>query len=315
MREGHNKRIFAFITDRCANACKYCFVYDGKPVIEDMTREGFEKLCLEGKGKFGYLTFIGGEPLLHPDLYGLMEIALSHGYKISISTSGITKYGEQTDRIFSLPIDDVTVSLDSHDEKTNDTLRGKGSYRRALDTAKYLIERGIPVRFTATVCTYNKDHLPKLAELVRSIGAEQLDVHVMSKKGRAEGCDELELSPHEWLRIRRALDNTRFPAPFHISYPLMWYEGEELDEVCDYCDAEEGHRLSVMSNYDCYYCTISIGFDEMKVPLSQDPTEKGPTLYKKDGNLCLTERLIATNEEGLKYVCRFVKRRTGFTDN
>jgi len=312
MRTGQNKRIFAFVTNRCANACRYCFVYDGK-APEDMTLEQFRQLCEQGQGKFAYVTFIGGEPLLHPQLPALMELALSYGYKISISTSGITKYDARTEQIFSLPIDDVTISLDSHNAQTNDFLRGKGAWQRAVDTASYLKKKRIPFRFTGTVCAYNSEDLFSLAELVRSLGAEQLDIHVMSKKGRAAGQEEMSVTPSQWLRLRRQLDKTTYPAPFHISYPLMWYEENELDSQQHYCDAQQGNRLSVMSNCDCCFCTISIGFPEYTVHLNDDPIENGPSLYQKTENLCDTEKRIETFDEGYRYVCRFIKRKTGFS--
>ncbi len=313
MRDTGGKRIFAFITNRCTNACKYCFVYDGRR-IEDMSIEQFDKLCRQGIKDYSYITFIGGEPLLHPDLLTLMKIAIDYGYKISISTSGISDYGEKTDAIFALPIDDVTISLDSHDEKTNDSQRCTGSYTRAIDTAKYLHKRNIPIRFTCTVCDANKNHILKLADLVYCLGAEQLDIHVMSKKGRASGNDAMELSPKEWLRIRRMLDETRFPSPFQISYPLMWYEDGELDCLQYYCDASTGQRLSVMSNCECYCCTIAIGFDDAKILLDESPVDNCPSLYSKSEGMCFAEQRILTKNDGLQYVCRFIKRRTRFIE-
>lgn len=311
MREGTNKRMFAFITNRCHNACKYCFVYDGRKA-EDISLEQFEYLCNQGKSNFEYLTFIGGEPLLHPQIYQLMLLALRYGYKISISTSGITKYDEEIEKIFSLPVDDVTISIDSHCEATNDYLRGKGSYSRAIHTAEYLKSKGIPFRFTATICSVNKNDIFNLAEMVENLGASQLDIHVMSQKGRAEHKKDMSISPAEWLQIRKQLDNTKFIYPFHISYPLMWYEGEELDCYSNYCDAENGNRLSIMSNCDCYYCTIAIGFEQYTISLFDSPIQKCPGLYQKKSNLCDVEERIETEKDGYKYVCRFVKRKTKY---
>ena len=308
-----NTRIFAFITDRCRNTCQYCFVYreDKK---NDMTVEQFRHLCEIGKDKYRYLTFIGGEPLLHPNLHQLALIAINKGFKISISTSGIENYNQNIDQIFSLPIDDVTVSLDSFNEKTNDCLRGVGSYNRAVETIKYLISKNIACRVTATICRNNIDDVFHLAEFVKDLGAFQLDLHVMSKKGRAEGRNDLELSPAEWYGVRCMLDNKKFPEPFNISYPIMWYKGDEFEALKNYCDASNGSRLSVMSNCECYYCTISIGFSEYKGDLSPKFIEEGPSLYKKDSNLCNTELKIDTNCTGFKYLCRFYKRKTMFLE-
>ena len=311
MRLGQNKRIFAFITNRCNNACQYCFVYDERPK-EDMKLNEFKNLCEQGKNHFNNITFIGGEPLLHPQLYDFMCIALNLGYKISISTSGITEYTPAIEKIFSLEIDDVTISLDSNNEENNDLLRGKGSFVRAVDTAKYLRNKGIPFRFTSTVCTVNKNDIFELADFVNELGAVQLDIHVMSQKGRASDRFDLSISPKDWLTLRKLLDNKCYKFPFHISYPLMWYDGDELDSYYNYCDAQNGNRLSVMSNSDCYYCTIAIGFPNYKTPLQMYPIQNCPKLYSKNDNLCNVEEQINTQNDEMKYVCRFVKRKTNF---
>ncbi len=312
MRTEQNTRIFAFITNKCRNACRYCFVYDGTPIENDMTLEQFNELCKIGIGTYKYITFIGGEPLLHPNLYELMRVALSYGYKISISTSGIINYDENNERIFSLPLDDVTLSLDSATESVNDALRGDGAFQRVIKTANYLKQKNIPFRVTATLCELNKNGVFALSDFVRSLGAFQLDIHVMSQKGRAERRYDLSLSPVDWYNIRKQLDTTKYPYPFQVSYPLMWYRDSELDDFGSYCDASNGHRLSIMSNCECYYCTIAIGFDEYKIQLNKQAIDLGVNLYSKMENLCEVEKRIETQDEGFNYICRFVKRKTAF---
>lgn len=314
MRGVKNKRVFAFITDRCCNECAYCFVYSGLP-SPDMTIEQFRKLCDVAKREYEYITFIGGEPLLHPQLYDFMSFALNNGFKISISTSGINQYNEEIDRIFDLQIDDVTLSLDSAFPVINDKLRGRGSYYRTVETADFLSRRKIPFRITATICNTNKDGIFDLADFSMKMGASQLDLHVMSQKGRAGNRKDLSVSPSDWYCIRKKLDGIKYPYPFHISYPIMWYKGDELKAFQSYCDASQGNRLSIMPNGDCYYCTIAIGFPEYTLKLDDDPVRRCPKLYQKTDSLCDIEKRIATERDNYNYICRFIKRRTTFIDN
>ncbi len=313
MRAEKNKRIFAFITNRCNCACKYCFVYDGEP-HQDMSLSEFEALCEIGKGRYQYITFIGGEPLLHPKLYELMIIAINYGYKISISTAGIEKFDNRIDQIFNLPIDDVTISMDSNDEKTNDYLRGKGALSRATETALFLKQKGIEFRVTATICSLNKSHIFSLAQFVYELGAVQLDIHVMSQKGRASSKHELSLAPSDWYSIRCLLDRSKFFYPFNISYPIMWCKHDEHDliQLLNYCDAHEGNRLSVMSDCTCYYCTIAIGFGDFSSPLEEKKICKMKNNYSKLSSLCEVEKRIGTSNDGFLSLCRFIKRRTGY---
>ena len=191
-------------------------------------------------------------------------------------------------------------------------LRGEGSFRRVIETARYLKHKNISFRITATLCELNKDGIFDLADLVKSLGAFQLDIHVMSQKGRAENRHDLTLSPRTWYNIRKQLDKIKYPYPFQISYPIMWYIDSELDNLSGYCDANNGNRLSILPNCECYYCTIAIGFNEYKVQLNKQAISDGIKLYFKNGNLCEVEKRIDTNDEGFNYICRFIKRKTAY---
>ena len=160
------------------------------------------------------------------------------------------------------------------------------------------------------ICPYRAKDV--YCPVVEHVYLREQYIHVMSQKGRAAGRHDLSLTAAEWLAIRRKLDTMRYPAPFQISYPLMWYEGDELSEHAHTCDAAAGNRLSVMSNCDCYFCTIAIGFADFTLPLGASPIENCPGLYEKRDNLCEVEKKIETDDGGYKYVCRFVKRTTKF---
>ena len=172
------RRIFFFITNRCKNRCKYCFIYDGNPKCLDVSVESFTSTIRNLRHHYDYVTLIGGEPLLHPHILELVKISLQEGYKVSISSSGITDVTKELDELFSLPLDDVTISLDSADKNTNDLLRGLGSFDRAMNLINLLKEKHIDFRLTATICKLSAGGVEDLALFAKSLGAKQLDLHV-----------------------------------------------------------------------------------------------------------------------------------------
>ena len=314
MRNKENyKRAFAFITHRCNNHCSYCFMgnlYHKGDMPYTLFIETCNNLKKEG---FKYLTFIGGEPLLHNDLFRFIEHALKEDFKCSISTSGFSSINDKIEEIFSLPLDDVTVSLDSHLEAINDMMRGSGSFQRAIFAAQYILSKGIQVRFTATITGDNYNGIIQLADFVRELGAFQLDIHVMSLKGRATNIKDKLLSPSKWHDIRCNLDTITYNKPFHISYPIMWYEGKEYEALCSFCDAKKGNRLSIMPNGDCYYCTLSIGEEDPHCSHNKI-ADVNAFNFEDVSPLCPIEKAIGTSfDERYKYICRFVKNMTNFT--
>jgi AdoMet-dependent heme synthase len=98
--------------------------------------------------------FTGGEPFLHPLILELLDHALER-LPATVLTNG-TLIGERTaDRLadmagrarYSL---EIRVSLDDPDRETNDRVRGRGAFDRALGAIARLHRRGVPAILTAT---------------------------------------------------------------------------------------------------------------------------------------------------------------------
>ena len=79
------------ILHRCNLRCTHCYQED---YSAELSRDELEKLffqyldfCL--KNKFhGHINFTGGEPLLSPDLFYLMEMCEEHGISYGLLTNG-----------------------------------------------------------------------------------------------------------------------------------------------------------------------------------------------------------------------------------
>jgi MoaA/NifB/PqqE/SkfB family radical SAM enzyme len=125
-----------------------------------------------------YIT--GGEPLVYPQILGLLEAARQRRFHIHLQTNGVLLAGVADDLV-SLGVSMVTVSLDGPPE-VHDYIRGvKGSFRRAAAGFQALAEarhrRSSPFPFLCLRCTISKDNLDRLEDLVplaRELGADML---------------------------------------------------------------------------------------------------------------------------------------------
>lgn len=98
--------------------------------------------------------FTGGEPFLHPKLVDLVEEALALG-PTTVLTNATAFTTEELDRLgdlfhrsrYSL---EIRVSLDGFTPETNDAIRGEGTFERAVEGIRALVQRGLLPIVTAT---------------------------------------------------------------------------------------------------------------------------------------------------------------------
>ncbi|PKK91868.1 MAG: hypothetical protein CVV64_00115 [Candidatus Wallbacteria bacterium HGW-Wallbacteria-1] len=89
---GPNLPVFS-ITNACDLRCPICFTYNREDKIYYMTREEMQEtvdFLLETRSEYDLINITGGEPTLHPDLEGLLEIAGKPGFgRITINSNGL----------------------------------------------------------------------------------------------------------------------------------------------------------------------------------------------------------------------------------
>src|SRR2546421_1895588 len=99
---------------RCNLACGYCNEYDkvSDPVPFEVMKKRLDRLASFGTS---IITFSGGEPMLHPQLYELIALVRSHGMIAGLISNGYYMTKENIERLnkagllyFQISIDNVT---------------------------------------------------------------------------------------------------------------------------------------------------------------------------------------------------------------
>ncbi len=111
------KKIYVEITNNCNLNCSFCSV-DNR-VKEFITVDNFEHILKEIKDYTDFIYLhVKGEPLLHPKLKELLELANNYGLKVNLTTNG-TLIKEKQDILKESVINKINVSL--HCENKKDT--------------------------------------------------------------------------------------------------------------------------------------------------------------------------------------------------
>jgi len=111
------------VTSTCNSNCFFCH-RDGTGIKESILDFQFFKSIIKGYGKqISKVRFAGGEPLLHPDTFKMVEIALFLTSDVSIGTNGLllSKYIKQ---IRDSKLQKLTVSLHSLNPNTFEKVTG-----------------------------------------------------------------------------------------------------------------------------------------------------------------------------------------------
>jgi MoaA/NifB/PqqE/SkfB family radical SAM enzyme len=97
---------------RCNLACKYCNEYDdfSKPVSTELMFQRVDKLAELGTS---VITISGGEPLLHPDLDGIISRVRSHGIIRGLITNGYLLTAERIQRLNEAGLEWLQISIDN----------------------------------------------------------------------------------------------------------------------------------------------------------------------------------------------------------
>ncbi|MEN6392043.1 MAG: radical SAM protein [Syntrophomonas sp.] len=192
------------ITERCNCRCRHCYQEDSRAEATaaelDEVRRQVESFL---EHRPGMLTVTGGEPLLHPGFYTLLEelncpfAVLSNGTLIDRETAG---------RLAQLKPRFIQVSIEGR-EKTHDDIRGTGTFARAVEGIANLVEAGLRVLISFTAHRENYQELPYVARLGRKLKVGKVWVDRLIPAGA--GAELGSLSPMETRDLFMMMDKNR----------------------------------------------------------------------------------------------------------
>ena len=195
--------VFWETTRACLLACRHCraSATTQAPPGELSTDEG--RALIDQVAGFGrpypILVLTGGDCLLRPDLFHLVDYAVSLGVPVCLSPS-VTPLLDAVmiDRIARSGVRAVSVSLDGCRARTHDGVRGiAGHFDKTVAAIGRLADAGITVQVNTTVMAANTGDLPGIAALLAGAGAHIWEVFFLVQTGRGTAAAPLPASGHE----------------------------------------------------------------------------------------------------------------------
>ncbi|MDR3569973.1 MAG: mycofactocin radical SAM maturase [Syntrophobacteraceae bacterium] len=160
------------VTYACNLTCVHCLSDSGKKRQGELTTDECMRVIDDlSEAKVFQLNIGGGEPFARPDFLDLMDYAHSKGIVTCISTNG-TLIDEEVAKRLDHKLVYIQVSLDGATARSNDAIRGKGSYDKVIKALEHLGKRDLEVSINTVLTKLSFPELNKMTELAVKFGAK-----------------------------------------------------------------------------------------------------------------------------------------------
>lgn len=177
------------ITHNCPLKCRHCFLSAGcgKTMSLSVWRLISDSVV---SMHIPQVQLTGGEPLLHPSFFDMMNEMLEAGVTVHVFTSGVVWSEELFERFkeYSKYRKKIVfqVSLDGMAE-FHDHFRGvEGSFNRSIIFIRNIVSLGYKMSVGVTITNQTLDELIDLCKLCKEIGVSVVRIGAVSNRGRAE---------------------------------------------------------------------------------------------------------------------------------
>ena len=195
--------VFWETTRACQLACRHCRASASPQALPGELTEREGRQLIDQVAAFGrphpILVLTGGDCLLRPDLFKLIDHAVSLGIPVALSPSVTPLLTPQMiGRIADSGVRAVSISLDGARALTHDAVRGiPGHFDMTVQAITDLATAGLTVQVNTTVMRTNVDELAELAALLPQAGARMWEVFFLVHVGRGVTSGAITARDHE----------------------------------------------------------------------------------------------------------------------
>ena len=162
------------ITNECNLACMHCIEESGpgKKFKDELTKaQVFAVLEQMMALEIPYLSFSGGEPMVHPDFFAMVDYVCSRGSQLKVETNGHYLTPDNCARLRDLGVKAVQVSLDGATRGTFNRIRVLGEFDRAVEGIRNLHAAGVPIEINFSPTRFNVHEVGAAVDLAHELGA------------------------------------------------------------------------------------------------------------------------------------------------
>ena len=253
--------LFFHILTKCNLRCRHCYINPEQQGQSSLSLKAIKAWldAFSHDSSTANVVFLGGEPTLHPDLPRAIKYARHQGFRsITVDTNGYL-FNNILFKVSPQEVDFFSFSLDGATRKTNDGIRGKGSYDACIQGIQKAVARGFAASLIYTVSTMNIRELELMPALIIDLGINRFFIQVIGLRGKVafrrnakDRPDPLQVSRSQWLDIIPAVAQKAAKRGVTVSYPKVYLAPEESFE----CAGLVAQNYFIFPNGRVYRCPL-----------------------------------------------------------
>ncbi|HUL57320.1 MAG TPA: radical SAM protein [Usitatibacter sp.] len=162
------------ITNECNLACLHCIEESGpgKAFKDELSPGEFRGILDQFvELEVPYVSFSGGEPMVHPHFFEMAEHFCAGGGQLKIETNGHYLTPENSRRLKDIGIKAVQVSIDGGSKETFNRMRVLGQFDVVVDGTRNLRDAGVPIEVNFSPTHFNVHEIEAAVDLAYELGA------------------------------------------------------------------------------------------------------------------------------------------------
>lgn len=229
------------LSHACDLRCLYCYADSGNALPGELILEEILDTINQaaGLGARKVIVLGGGEPLVYPGLFTVLEHLHELGLGIELFTNGVTLTCVIARRLATMGVR-VVIKMNSQREGVQDALTGKAGTFKAIQAALAALAEagypgsGMPLGAQTIVCRQNIDELPELWMALRQRRIIPY-FETLTLQGRARRHPELLVSAEEIMALFQelaAIDRRHFGLEWTPRPPVAAFSCDRHEYSC-----------------------------------------------------------------------------------
>lgn len=182
------------ITKKCNYHCPFCL--SGEQELYELPLDTIKSIIdILADANVVRIDFTGGEPMLRKDFLEILKYASNKGIETLVTSNG-SSYSDEIAQTLLETNTLLLISLDG-DEEIHDKSRGKGAYKRAVESIKKYRAKNVPVRINYLIRKDNLDKIEYIYNLTKELNVDRLFYIFIAPQGKAYENTELLLTDEE----------------------------------------------------------------------------------------------------------------------
>ena len=246
------------ITNKCNLYCKHCIYESNDKEVPDMSLNTVDSIIPSIKTlEIGEVHLTGGEPLLHPDIYEIIDRLNGAGLSVRLQTNGYAVDEGTAKKLSERGVESVLVSLDGTETVHNKFRGNAGSYKLAVNAIEVFVKSGMAVRVNTVLHKNNISCIKPILESSKALGAEKHSFFYLSPGGRGRNIRDLILSLREWhcavKEVREVSEALNMADKVKYQYLIADLKTEPSE-----CRLIDRDNCLIMCNGDVYPCVFFV---------------------------------------------------------